>query len=183
MLINGKSYKDLLMEIAEERALTEACRTSNRKPREAAFVSKAMKLLSSIGGNWEKRHGTAYGKAGQPDITGCVCGHRVEIEVKVGRNEPTEIQIERLAEWARAGAKCAVLWDASVQKTEDQMPLCVERLINACEKRQVDITPLIGLDDLETFIRVIIGEPRRWDIVPTAKRRPLFCGHGHDDEP
>lgn len=101
---------------------------------------------------YEKRHGSMYAEAGQPDISACINGRRVEIEVKVpsaaavkrvdplvympnwmtynqaraderaqrvgsgGRfgatvgNQPTELQIERLLAWERAGAVAFVAY-------------------------------------------------------------------------
>lgn len=58
----------------------------------------------------EKRHGTQYGKVGQPDLTGCLDGVRFEIEVKFGKNKPTQMQYARLKEWSMAGAVVGVAW-------------------------------------------------------------------------
>ena len=54
-----------------------------------------------------KRHGTAMGVAGDPDLYGTVGGRHFEIEVK-RPNDPssqlTELQARRLQEWKMAGA-------------------------------------------------------------------------------
>ena len=54
-----------------------------------------------------KRHGTAMGVAGDPDLYGTINGHHFEIEVK-RPNDPssqlTELQTRRLLEWKAAGA-------------------------------------------------------------------------------
>jgi len=53
-----------------------------------------------------KRHGTAMGVAGDPDLYGSIRGRHFEIEVKRpdGSAQLTELQSQRLQEWARAGA-------------------------------------------------------------------------------
>ena len=123
---------------------------------EARIVKKIMDYLEALPGcSAEKRHGSVYGKNGQPDISGCIrlsvyrkrynrswkfeFGQRLEIEVKVPNanapknlvdypfsvaeardmlsgklktigNLPTELQVERLEEWEKAGALCAVVY-------------------------------------------------------------------------
>jgi hypothetical protein len=53
-----------------------------------------------------KRHGTAFGVAGDPDLYGTIKGRHFEIEVK-RPNDPTsrltELQAKRLLEWKLAG--------------------------------------------------------------------------------
>lgn len=46
--------------------------------------------------------------AGDPDIYGAVGGIHVEIEVKQPGKKPTDLQLQRLRQWAAAGAAC--LW-------------------------------------------------------------------------
>lgn len=54
-----------------------------------------------------KRHGTAMGVTGDPDLYGTIGGRHFEIEVK-RPNDPssklTELQTRRLMEWQQAGA-------------------------------------------------------------------------------
>lgn len=54
-----------------------------------------------------KRHGTAFGLAGDADLYGTINGRHFEIEVK-RPNDPssqlTELQTQRLLEWKLAGA-------------------------------------------------------------------------------
>jgi hypothetical protein len=54
-----------------------------------------------------KRHGTAMGVAGDPDLYGTINGRHFEIEVKRPNDpssQPTELQTRRLLEWRNAGA-------------------------------------------------------------------------------
>jgi hypothetical protein len=54
-----------------------------------------------------KRHGTAFGMAGDPDLYGTINGRHFEIEVKRPddpSSQLTELQTKRLLEWKMAGA-------------------------------------------------------------------------------
>ena len=56
---------------------------STKKP-ETLLVGKIMKYLDTVQNCcYEKRHGSMYSVAGEPDISACINGRRVEIEVKV----------------------------------------------------------------------------------------------------
>ena len=46
---------------------------------------------------------------GDPDITGCIDGRHVEIEVKTSVGKPTKKQWYELRKWAAAGACCAII--------------------------------------------------------------------------
>ncbi len=70
-----------------------------------ARIMAALKKYPSI--VVRKRHGTAMGVAGDPDLYGTINGRHFEIEVK-RPNDPssqlTELQTQRLMEWKLAGA-------------------------------------------------------------------------------
>ncbi|MBZ5619882.1 MAG: hypothetical protein LAQ69_14335 [Acidobacteriia bacterium] len=54
-----------------------------------------------------KRHGTAMGMAGDPDLYGTINGRHFEIEVKRpndSSSQLTELQTQRLMEWKAGGA-------------------------------------------------------------------------------
>lgn len=58
-----------------------------------------------------KRHGTAMGVAGDPDLYGTVGGRHFEIEVKRPddpSSQLTKLQAQRLQEWRMAGALVGV---------------------------------------------------------------------------
>jgi hypothetical protein len=57
-----------------------------------------------------KRHGTALGVAGDPDLYGSIAGRHFEIEVKRpgGAGRLTELQRQRLREWKDTGALAGV---------------------------------------------------------------------------
>ena len=87
-------------------------RTKRKKPamRESALVSAIVQALRAAPGLVvRKRHGTAWGVAGDPDLTGCYLGRHFELEVKTPASALTRLQEARLAEWLRAGAITAVV--------------------------------------------------------------------------
>lgn len=91
----------------------EGRRVKEKQIKESTLVTNIVRELKKRYGDAvcvEKRHGTPYGKIGQPDLSICIDGRRVELEAKVGRNKPTAMQWERLAEWARAGAVVGVVY-------------------------------------------------------------------------
>ena len=103
---------------------------------EARLTARIVAYLKTVPGCVvEKRHGSPYGKGGQPDVSGCVpvkafrkagaggytqpVGQRFEIEVKMPGNKPTILQEQRLAEWRESGAVCIVAY--SVEDVKQMM--------------------------------------------------------------
>jgi len=77
---------------------------------EKAIVGKILRFLNALPGCVaRKRWGGGMGVAGDPDITGCLCGHHLEFEVKRPGEQPTVLQAKRLEEWRQAGAVVAVV--------------------------------------------------------------------------
>ena len=54
--------------------------------------------------------------AGVPDIIGCYLGRMFAIELKVGKNKPTELQSYTIAEMRRCGANVIVAYDIETVK-------------------------------------------------------------------
>ena len=74
-------------------------------PLETNIVKNIKKKLETIPGVVvRKRHGTAFGIKGDPDLYGLVRGRHFEIEVKRPGENPTELQLSRMREWKAAGA-------------------------------------------------------------------------------
>jgi hypothetical protein len=97
------------------------------RQRESTIVARCLVYLRKLScSRWEKRHGTVYGRAGQPDISGCYHGWRVEIEVKVPGEQPTERQRHELHQWWMADALVAY-----VSSPEDCQMVLWERLTDA----------------------------------------------------
>lgn len=53
---------------------------------------------------------------GQPDVTGCSHGIRIEIEGKLGDNKPTPLQASKLRHWKAAGAITGVYYSLEEAK-------------------------------------------------------------------
>jgi len=79
---------------------------------EKAVVARIMAALKKIPGVVvRKRHGTAMGVAGDPDLYGSIRGRHFEIEVKRPGDPgsiPTELQTRRMQEWRDAGAMVGI---------------------------------------------------------------------------
>jgi hypothetical protein len=73
---------------------------------EKTVVNRIMAALKKVPGVVvRKRHGTAFGVAGDPDIYGTINGRHFEIEVKRpdDRSRPTALQLQRMEEWKVQG--------------------------------------------------------------------------------
>lgn len=79
---------------------------------EKYIVARIMAALRKVPGVLvRKRHGTAMGVAGDPDLYGTIRGRHFEIEVKRlddPASQLTELQTQRLLEWKLAGALTGV---------------------------------------------------------------------------
>lgn len=79
-------------------------------PLESQVVARILRRLRTLPGLVvRKRHGTAMGVAGDPDLTGCYQGRHFEFEVKRPGGQPTKLQLARIDEWRQAGAVTAVV--------------------------------------------------------------------------
>jgi len=76
-----------------------------KPPLESTITRAIVRALRSVPGLVvRKRHGSALGYAGEPDLYGCFRGRHFEIEVKRPGRKLTPLQQQRLKEWALAGA-------------------------------------------------------------------------------
>ncbi len=78
--------------------------------RETALAAEIVRALRALPGvTVRKRHGSAWGVAGDPDLYGSINGRHFEIEVKrSGVDGPTPLQQARLRQWAATGALVGV---------------------------------------------------------------------------
>ena len=92
--------------------------------RERALADSIMPKLRAFGGSWHKTPVSPYGNSGISDITGCLRGRYVEIELKApGRYTNPEqglspLQAQHKAEILRAGGWhiCADNWSTIEQQ-------------------------------------------------------------------
>jgi len=77
--------------------------------REAALVAEILRALRALPGVIvRKRHGSAWGVAGDPDLYGSIHGRHFEIEVKRPGDRLTALQEARMKQWAATGALAGV---------------------------------------------------------------------------
>lgn len=101
----GKSSKRKSRQSWEEIA----SQGTNRQ-NEKAMVDKCIKHVNSLKGCMARKRHPGANRTGEPDITGCLRGRRLEVEAKVGNNKPTKIQEAMLGKYARSGAATATVW-------------------------------------------------------------------------
>lgn len=76
---------------------------------EKNITARILKYLNSLPGcRAMKRPGGLF-QGGEPDITGCISGWRIELEVKRPGGNPTPRQAAALAKWQRVGAVVGVV--------------------------------------------------------------------------
>ena len=84
---------------------------ANSAPLERTIVKKIMKYLDSLPNcKCQKTHGGQFGKAGTPDITGCIDGRRFDFEVKRPGGKVSPLQWKELREWEAAGGVTGVVY-------------------------------------------------------------------------
>lgn len=79
---------------------------------ESNFVKKALQYMNDCSHvKFKKTKPNNANNAGEPDLTGCVAGIRVEIECKVPGKDATPLQKHCLAQWKEAGAITGIAHD------------------------------------------------------------------------
>lgn len=87
--------------------------------RELLLQKKIVAAINAMGGCVQIRTQTLYTTVGDPDITGCYRRQHVEIEVKVDKEQPTQVQAMRMVKWVNAGA--LVILARSVKEATDPL--------------------------------------------------------------
>ena len=86
-------------------------------PREDSIVKAIIKYINKLPRcRAQKTHGSAY-TSGMADITACIAGRRVELEVKRPGKDATPLQQRELKHWHSAGAVVGVVH--SVEEVKD----------------------------------------------------------------
>ena len=73
-----------------------------------ALVNRIKKDLKAAGAKALKMAGGSRCESGTPDLIGCYRGRAFAIEVKVGDDSLSPIQLARLVEWEQAGVRTVV---------------------------------------------------------------------------
>ena len=85
--------------------------------KESVLVTKMLELIRERGGYAENIWGGGFQSAGIPDILACYKGVFLGIEVKVGKNTPSELQKAKVKLINDAGGLAFVTWDDLEQLT------------------------------------------------------------------
>jgi len=86
------------------------------KVYEIDITNAIVKALNKRTGCYVQKRKAGPDRKGQPDITGCYNGMRVEIKVKLPGNMPTIKQAQWLGKWRAVGALTG--WATSVEEAE-----------------------------------------------------------------
>ena len=78
--------------------------------KETRLQKRVQAYIESLGGYCFKVHGSAYMKAGIPDIVACLEGRFVGIECKVDKNKPSELQLAHGRLIEKAGGVFMVIY-------------------------------------------------------------------------
>jgi len=85
---------------------------------EGKVKKKVVAYLKEIGAYYFFPATGGYGKSGVPDIVGCYKGRFFGIEVKAGKNKPTELQKHQLKLIAEAGGIAMVVNENTLHSME-----------------------------------------------------------------
>jgi hypothetical protein len=96
---------------------------------EASVVKGLLKCLNSLNGCYAKKRHGGPNRRGEPDITGCYRGRRIEIEAKALGNKATKLQKERLNVWKNCGSITGIAYD------EEDLWIIMKDFISIRDKR------------------------------------------------
>lgn len=71
---------------------------------EADLNAKVVKYIKALPRAHAKKRKAGPGRRGEPDVTGCIEGRRLEVEGKIWPNKLTPKQRQCLERWSSAGA-------------------------------------------------------------------------------
>ena len=91
---------------------------------ESQLVAKIKKYLKDKGAYVEKIWGGGFQSAGIPDLIVCYKGLFLGIEVKVGSNKPSELQIAKIKRINNSGGIGIVVW--SLEEVKELIELLDE---------------------------------------------------------
>jgi len=102
--------------------------TKRTMSKKESYLQKKVlkKLKTEVGGFWTNIHGGPFQRKGLPDIIGTVEGYFIAIELKVGNNEPTEIQEETLRRIKEEG-KAFAFWSTDADRVIRRVKKYIER--------------------------------------------------------
>lgn len=78
-------------------------------------IARYLRSLKNAGQpiEFNKLHGSAMARAGEPDWDICYHGQAIKLEAKTQNKKPTKLQKHRLNQWACAGAVTGVVYSVN----------------------------------------------------------------------
>lgn len=105
---------------------------------ESRVKAKVRALLKQYGAYYFTPVGSAFGKAGVPDIVACLNGRFIGIECKVGNKKPTALQYAELGKIFSTGGVALVINDRNLME------------LDACLSYVTTLTLASGYGNFET---------------------------------
>jgi len=81
---------------------------------ERKVKDKVTALLRQYGAYFFSPPSNGFGRAGIPDIIGCLHGRYIAIECKAGKNKPTALQLRELNLAAKAGGVALIIREDNI---------------------------------------------------------------------
>ena len=81
---------------------------------ERKVKDKVTALLQQYGAYFFSPPSNGFGRAGIPDIIGCLHGRYIAIECKAGKNKPTALQLRELELTHRAGGVALIIHENNI---------------------------------------------------------------------
>ena len=123
-----------------------------QKEYETPLSRKIVRYIKSIPNCWAYKRHAGPNRKGSPDISGSVNGIRLEIEVKVGDNTPTDLQLKHLDRWTEMNAITACVWSIKEVKflmkniiAEEKVTICMQCYRPIMEKSIVEVSWLCSV--------------------------------------
>jgi len=88
------------------------------KRKEASLNAQVAKYICGLPNAYARKRRAGPGQRGEPDVTGCIAGRRIEIEGKIWPNKPTAKQRQCMDRWEAAGALVFVYYSLEDMKAK-----------------------------------------------------------------
>lgn len=91
---------------------------------EKNFENKIRKFIDTIPNAWHYKHwGGGFGKAGIPDIMGCINGRLIALEVKASDGKPSPLQARCINQITCAGGYAAIVYPEEFDELKENLLL------------------------------------------------------------
>jgi Holliday junction resolvase len=89
--------------------------------KEAKVKKKVKEILDALQVYYFFPPANGYGRAGIPDVVGCIDGWFIAIECKAGKGKTTALQERELQRIADAGGFAWVVYETDLEELEDNL--------------------------------------------------------------